>query len=109
VRKQRNGQSRGRPRSADDMARQAGRAVSRYWVMMECGTLSIWKSSDNPGMNTEDYWKKRSQIASYFQNIQKYRPEGWLTIFRNRKKVLHVEFVFLLLIELVVCLKPLFH
>lgn len=83
--------------------------VIGIWIMMECGTLSIWKSSDNPGVNTEGYFKKRSQILPYFQNIQKYRHEGWLTVFANRKKVLHVEFVFLLFIEMVVCLKSLFH
>lgn len=50
-----------------------------------------------------------SQIVPYFKNMQKDRHEGWLTVFSNRKKILHVEFVFLLFIEMVVCLKSLFH
>jgi hypothetical protein len=96
-------------RLADEMSRPERRAVDRVWSMMECDTLSIWKSSGSLDVSAQDYSKKGSKIVSVFQNVQKYRHEGWLTAFLNRKKVLHVEFVFLLFIEMLVCLKSVFH
>jgi hypothetical protein len=75
----------------------------------EFDTLSVWKSSDNNGIHTDDVFESAPKSSLVFVNDHKIQSEKWLINLWNCKSVLKFEFMALLIVELAVFARSLFH